>query len=365
MSKKRRSTHDLDENMQIDSTTDDSMTWHAPTTPPFQLSGFAWYEQDETYRRLPVKTRYLISKPLDQLANCTAGGQIRFRTNAQKIALRVKLTGIADMNHMPATGQCGFDCYVGGPTEQQFVSTAVYNHLDDEYEVTMIDRAETSWLEITLNFPLYQGVEKVEVGLNGQAEVFAYPAYESEQPIVFYGTSITQGGCASRPGMAYTNILSRRFNRECINLGFSGNGKGEANVARIISEIAKPALLVIDYEANCESTADYKKTLPEFIHTYRKAHPIVPILLVSKYPYAGEVVSTSLRGERLERLLFQRELVEELKSFGDKHIHFYDGTALLGKYKDEATVDGVHPTDVGFIAIAENLEPAIRDILEK
>lgn len=363
MSNKKRSIDELDENMRVQPIIDHSFSWHDPTESPFTLSGFAWYDQDQIFRRLPVNPAYEISEPLDQLADCTAGGQIRFRTNASKVAIKVKLAGTANMNHMPSTGQCGFDCYVGGHQQQQFVATSIYNHLEQEYEVTFIDRTETDFIDVTLNFPLYQGVEDVQVGLNGKADVRAFPAYDSDQKIIFYGTSITQGGCASRPGMAYTNLLSRAFNLECINLGFSGNGKGEQNMARIISKIKNPALLVLDYEPNCVSTAQYKATLPVFISTYREAHPDVPILLISKFPYAGEAVNPLLRNERLERLDFQRELVERLIAEGEKNLHFYEGTNLLGDYTNEATVDGVHPTDLGFIKIAENLEPVIRGIL--
>lgn len=365
MSPQKRSIDELDENMSLDSNIDQSLVWHNPTQKPFRLSGFPWFDQDRIFRRLPVNPAHVISDELHVLADCTAGGQIQFRTNATKIAVKVQLDGPANMNHMASTGQCGFDCYIGQIKQQQFVNVTMYDHTQDYYEITLIDRDNTDEIDVTLNFPLYKGVESVQVGLDQSADVKTFPAYDSKERIIFYGTSITQGGCASRPGMAYTNILSRTFNLECINFGFSGNGKGEANMAKIISDIDHPACLVLDYEPNCMSTALYKETLPEFIRTYREAHPSVPILLVSKFPYAGEIVNQELRSDRLERLEFQKYLVKQLIGKGDNQLYFYDGTAMLGNYTNESTIDGVHPNDLGFMQIAKSLEPVLSNILKR
>lgn len=364
LSNEKPSIDELDEHMSLDSSVDQSITWHDPTSLPFRISGFAWFDQDKEFRRLPVNPKHDISDELHNLADCTAGGQIQFRTNATHIAVKVKLDAIANMHHMPAVAQCGFDCYIGEVKQQQFVNVTMYNHRKVEYEVTLIERDVTDKIDVTLNFPLYMGVERVHVGLNNRAKISAFPAYESDEKIIFYGTSITHGGCASRPGMAYPNILSRQFNLECINLGFSGNGKGEANMAKIISEIENPAVLVLDYEPNCMSTALYKETLPKFIATYREVHKSIPILLVSKFPYAGELVNPSLRNERLERLDFQKALVKRLIAEGDDNLYFLDGTTMLGDYSNEGTIDGIHPTDLGFMQIAKTLDPVLRDILK-
>ncbi|MGO4276553.1 SGNH/GDSL hydrolase family protein, partial [Paenibacillus sp. TAF58] len=169
----------------------------------------------------------------------------------------------ANMYHMTATGQCGFDCYIGGPGEQLYYSTTVYDHTLAEYEAVIFKDMAREYRIMTLNFPLYQGVEEVWIGLDQEAQIDPPQPYDSSKKIIVYGTSITQGGCASRPGMAYTNILSRRFNREFLNLGFSGNGKGEPELAQILSDIPDPACLILDYEANCVSTEMLQTTLPK------------------------------------------------------------------------------------------------------
>ncbi|MCJ8009081.1 SGNH/GDSL hydrolase family protein [Lederbergia wuyishanensis] len=353
----------LDRNMQPLLVKDDGMNWLDPKQSPFCINGFAWINEEKIYRRLPLKPQYDITEPVDILADSTAGGQIRFRTNTRKLAIKVTLKGKANMFHMPATGQCGFDCYIGEPGEQVFCSVSRYEHTEDHYEVVLFERANQSMLSITLHFPLYQGVDEVIIGIDAEASVLAPPNYKDEKKLIFYGTSILQGGCASRPGMAYTNIMSRRINREFINLGFSGNGKGEANMARIIREIDNPGCLVLDYEPNCVSTELYKETLPRFIQIYREKHPEIPILVVSKFPYAQEIIDPQLYRERLERLEFQNLLILRLQQEGDTNIYFYDGTDLLGEQWQEKTVDGTHPTDLGFLSMANNLSPVVEKIM--
>jgi lysophospholipase L1-like esterase len=217
---------------------------------------------------------------------------------------------------------------------------------------------------IVLNLPLYQGVEEISVGLDEHAAVLAPPGYVSGKKVVVYGTSITQGGCASRPGMAYTNILSRRIPLEFINLGFSGSGKGEPEVAEIVSQINDPACLVVDYEGNCVSTELFRETLPEFIRIYRAAHPLTPILVVSRIRYAREDVTPHLYEMRMERKRFEQALVNELREKGDLNLYFFDGShSLGGEDYYECTVDGSHPNDLGFLRMADALEPVLKTLL--
>ncbi|MDC3413818.1 SGNH/GDSL hydrolase family protein [Aquibacillus sp. 3ASR75-11] len=354
----------LDGNMTIDEMNqEEQYKWYDPRSKPFTLSGFPWMEEDQIYRRLKKNPGIEIPEAVNQLANCTAGGQIRFQTNSTTLSIKVKLADAANMYNMPPTGQCGFDCYIGDFPNHEFYRVTQFDHTEKMYTVTLLERENTDPITITLHFPLYQGVEEVYIGLDDNAQITSAAPYESSKKIIFYGTSITQGGCASRPGLAYTNILSRRFNQEFINLGFSGNGKGEANMAKLISEIFDPACLVLDYEPNCVSTALYKETLPRFIKLYRQVHPIVPILLVSKFPYAAELIDEQVYNDRIDRLEFQRELVDKRKRKGDWAIFFHEGTNLLGDVSNEGTVDGVHPNDLGFMRIADSLTPILKQIL--
>jgi lysophospholipase L1-like esterase len=232
-----------------------------------------------------------------------------------------------------------------------------------EYEVTLFQHKQAEPRYFTLNFPLYQGVNELHVGLDAGAAVDAPPPYATAGPIVFYGTSITQGGCACRPGMAHTNILSRMLNAQVINLGFSGNGKGEPEVARVVAEIAKPALLVLDFDANVSTLDLLKARLPEFIRILRDSHPATPILVISRPPFASDLHKESAMQDKLDRAEFHRRTVERRRAAGDANIHFCDGSTLMGEDFHECTVDGVHPTDLGFWRMAEALRPVIGKIL--
>ncbi|CAN7446760.1 SGNH/GDSL hydrolase family protein [Paenibacillus sp. LjRoot56] len=353
----------LDANMRIPQLDDQRLEWYSPLEQPFYLAGFGWLKEKQLYRRLPEKPTWTLPEAVDNLANCTAGGQIRFTTNALSLSIKVKLSSAANMYHMPATGQCGFDCYIGETGEQFYYSTTRYDSKQTEYESVMFTDMEPIDRSITLNFPLYQGVQEVWIGLNPSAQIAPPPAYDNSKKILFYGTSITQGGCATRPGMAYPNIISRRVNMEFLNLGFSGNGKGEPELAHILAEISDPACLVLDYEANCVSTESLQKTLPEFIRIYRNKHPHTPILVVSCIPYAKERYSKQLKFEKEERKGVQFRTVEQLRENGDANIYFYDGSTLLGEHAHECTVDGVHPTDLGFMRMADGLTPILKKIL--
>lgn len=361
---KQTGVSQYDTNMRLDSVKDNGLVWHSPLDEPFHVAGLAWFHQERIYRRLPMHTDIAIPEAVNYLADQPAGGQIRFQTDSTKIAIRVKLKESADMQHMPASGQCGVDCYIGPPGNMEFCSVTRFARDSISYESTFVENLDRSMRNIVLNLPLYQGVKEILIGLDEQAAVIAPPAYQSNKKVVVYGTSVTQGGCASRPGMMYTNILSRRIPFEFINLGFSGNGMGEAEVSEMIAQIEDPALLVLDYEGNCVSTELFRKTLPAFIQIYRETHPNVPILIPSRIRYARENLTPHLNKWRLERKAFEQELVQELRSKGDHHIFFFDGSELLGGDDfHECTVDGTHPTDLGFLRMANGLEEVYRTIL--
>ncbi|GIP33339.1 SGNH/GDSL hydrolase family protein [Paenibacillus sp. J2TS4] len=338
--------------------------WHSPLSAPFKVLGFPWLEKEKVYRRLPLTADHTLPEAVDKLADCTAGGQIRFRTDAPRVAIRVKLRGPASMNHMPATGQIGFDAYVGEPGQERYIGTSRMKPGERQYESMLFEGDKPDQLRtVSINFPLYQGVTEVRVGLPPEAVIEADEFPGSGGRLVFYGTSITQGGCASRPGLAYPQQIGRRLQREVINLGFSGSGKGEAEVAKVIRLIPNVDCFIVDYEANC-TTELYGRTLETFLSLYREKQPLVPILVVSKIPYVKELVNGIARQERIARKRIAINLVRKLNQAGDDRVFFFDGNRLLGDRFDECTVDGVHPNDLGFTRIAESLIPVLSQILE-
>ena len=365
---------ELDPNMADKPVDENGMIWFTPDEKPFELLGFYWYDQDKVFRRLPVKPDVEISEGVDYLANHTAGGQIRFRSDCRKLVLKADL-GISEfMPHMAPTGSSGFDFYIGGPYQQRFSTTArppmePDNHIVIGYFLDEQGDRPAEMRDFTINLPLYNQVKSIRIGLDAGSRVMAPQPYVSDRPVIVYGTSITQGGCASRPGSCYTNILSRKLNRPFLNYGFSGNGKGEPEMAQLLAEIADPAMLILDYQANCVDMID--RTLPEFIRIYREKHPEVPILVVSGIRFSGEAVGqrreegNSLSDWMIRYRDIQKNTVEACRAAGDRNIYFLDGSELLDPLiYDEATVDGVHPTDLGFTMMADGMAPVIRKILD-
>jgi lysophospholipase L1-like esterase len=320
-----------------------------------------WIKEEGVYRRLPVEPDWEIPKPVDELANHTAGVQVRLRTDSRRILVKVKLRARSGMYHMPATGQSGFDLYVQDEGVQRYLKTTRFPHDTLQYQVQLFNDGAKQLRSFTLNFPLYNGVESVLIGLEQGAILQEPLPFVFPGKIVIYGTSITQGGCVSRPGMVYSNILSRKLDAQFVNLGFSGNGQGEPELARLINQISGTSFIILDYEANAKETIT--KTLGAFVNILREAHPQTPILIMSKIRYARDIVGSSTYQMLMFNRDFQKDLVNNRNTAGDENIYFLDGSKVLGDDYFECTVDGTHPSDLGSQRIADALLPAIRDIL--
>ena len=340
----------------------DGMNWYDPQKVPQLLFSLNWFEQERLYRRLPKNWPEPFPESVEHLAWHTSGAQLRFLTDSRGLTLRIKLAAPPSMVHMPATGQCGFDCYLDEGQGLYFYSTTKYPDQNVDQTMPLFNFPEAQLRHVAINFPLYQGVEKVEIGVEEQTTVFDAWPYLFKERVVFYGTSITQGGCASRPGMSYTQIISNALGRSCINLGFSGSGRGEPVMANLIASMEDLAMIVLDYEANA-GFEGLKKTLPAFLDTLRQAHPDLPVVVLSKPRFAQERFEPERRKERLASVAYQRQLVQKRRAQGDQALFFINGGGLQGRDFDLCSVDGVHPTDLGFLRMARNLTPQLRQIL--
>ena len=243
------------------------------------------------------------------------------------------------------------------------MKTTRFPHDTIRYQVELFNTNDPKIAAYTINFPLYNGVNSVLIGLEEGSLVKEPLPFKRSGKIVVYGTSITQGGCVGRPGMAYTNILSRDLDMQFVNLGFSGNGKGEPALAHLITQISGKRCIILDYEAN--AGLSIKETLEPFVDVLRDKHPAIPVLIVSKIRYAYNQEGSTSYKQWMELRDFQKELVDKRKGAGDKHIHFLDGSIILGEDYDECTVDGVHPNDLGSFRIADALQPVIEGILTR
>ncbi|MEG2653843.1 MAG: SGNH/GDSL hydrolase family protein, partial [Ruthenibacterium sp.] len=234
-----------------------------------------------------------------------------------------------------------------------------------EYTFTFFSGLPADDKKILLNFPLYCGVKEVLIGLDADASLRTPPSFSQKGRVVVYGTSITQGGCASRPGMAYSNLLSRRLGIEFINFGFSGNGNGEPEVAALVSSVADARLFILDYEANAGLCGTLEQTFDDLIDAVRGAYAHIPILVLSMPKVSSLMYSEKERGQMEKRRAFMQKNIADRTQKGDDRLFFLSGETLLGDDWHECTVDGMHPNDLGFYRIAQALAKPIVALLRQ
>jgi len=251
--------------------------------------------------------------------------------------------------------------YRGGPYRQQPMSIAFPDTTATQFERDLFSGLSRRMREYTLYLPPYNAPTALEIGLSRGARIEKPSPFAVRKPAVFYGTSITQGGCAHTAGAEYQSILGRMLNLDTINLGFSGNGRGEPEVARFIAEI-DASLFALDYVANVD-VETLRTTLPAFVQILRDAHPTTPIVLMSKIVYTSCTYSAAVRKDHEARRDVMIGFYSDARRAGDANIHFVDGNALLPHGAHLAHCDGGHPTSVGFQMMAEMLAPQVAGIL--
>ncbi len=299
----------------------------------------------------------------------TAGGRVRFVTDSLYIVLYTVLGEESYvLHHMANTGVSEFDMYCrdkGSHEEINFAKVFIPKVNPDNNSYTDSYEFKTRKLrEITINFPLYHNVDKVCIGLSEDCILETAPEYETPKSIVFYGSSITQGGCASRPGMAYPAILGRRLRCNTVNLGFSGAGQGEQLVANHIADMDM-AVFVMDYDHNAPSADHLERTHYPFYETIRKKNPDIPIIMMSAPVSMLDIYNPIIPGMKKRRMIIMESYIKAVRS-GDENVYFVDGTTLLGTDKPyNSTVDGNHPNDYGFCSIADRLYPILERLLNR
>jgi hypothetical protein len=225
----------VDSNFRIESHIKETdIQFYDVNQPPFKIYGV--FHDSGKFRRLPENIAKSVSNGVYALHANTAGGRVRFKTDSPYVAIHSKMHDIGKMPHFALTGSAGFDLYVLEDVERYFKTFVPPFDIQDGYE-SIIYFGSSEMREVTINFPLYSGVSELYIGLRQGAFVGEGKNYKTDQPIVYYGSSITQGGCASRPGNSYESIVSRRLDADYINLGFSGNAKAEPEIAEYISKL--------------------------------------------------------------------------------------------------------------------------------
>ncbi len=330
---------------------------------------------DGYYTRLPASIQNSVRKAVWDLGQNSSGIAVRFRSDSKCIGAKWKLLNNFHMPHMADTGIKGLDLYaLGEDGEWHFAGTAQPN--GKESMNVFIRKMDGQMREYLMYLPLYDGVTSLEIGIDSTASILmpenpdllpSSTISPAEGAILFYGTSVTQGGCATRPGMSFTSILERLLHRQTINLGFSGNGRMDKIMA---DEIAKvPAsVYVIDCLANCDYDI-VRDSTEYFIRTIAKANPQTPILMLSNYCYPYHWLDAQFREDTAKENTLWKEFCNKLRKEGYENIRYIDLYADCDMKKSaigpdhEGTVDGVHMTDLGFMRYADTLLPYLKKAL--
>ena len=265
---------------------------------------------------------------------------------------------------MTPVAQCGFDCYVRLPGREDWLLAGVTKyHPSQSRFYCRLAQDLPSGTQVRIYFPLYIGVKQIQLGICSGSKCHRAMPYSHSKGVAFYGTSITQGGCATHPGMAYPAIVERKLDITVFNLGFSGNGVGNMCIADTICSLPELGALVVDIEPNAGPEGVLERNLPAFLDSVRFRLPNLPILVLAGTPQLAaewdEQIKTSFTGFTA----FEKAEVERRREAGDRHIFFADPKEWMGQFCNEITVDGIHLTDFGFYTLAQNLVPILSHIL--
>ena len=352
---------ELDPNFKVMKTDDNGFVFHEVRSGKFQIEGFPFLEENRgTFFRLPLSKKTLFTEELNYRAEFAAGNCVRFTTDADEIILRGEMLYSDDYEQkatMSRYGMSGFDVYVGTGKYKKFHSCVVSakdgNAIFDGS--VPLDNPLHLEKEITIYFPIYNAVKSLYIGMKQGSCIKEPPKRMLEKPILFYGSSITQGESASRPGNSYVNMTARKLDAAVINMGFSANAKGEKELAQVLADI-EMSLFVMDYDYNCESREHLAQTHYPFYETIRKKKPDLPILMLSR--------PTFLTEEADKNVEVVRASYDRARENGDSNVYFIDGHSFFPEdERDECTADTVHPNDLGFSYMAEKVAREIAQIL--
>ncbi len=305
------------------------------------------------YSRVPAEVRALMHDGLRDLSFQTSGGRIRFNTNSETLAVKMKVLGEPSMSHMPSSGCAGLDIFEGTGKNMKYIATRQpdcgQKRLSTELSLAKGEKT------ITLYLPLYNGIHSLQIGVEAGATVTPPPPYRRAKPLVFYGSSITQGGCASRTANSYCAMVARYFDSDFINLGFSGAAKGEPFMADHIAGLHM-SCFIMDYDHNAPTPEHLQKTHLPFLQTILAKQPELPIVILSK-------PDTTFTANDLARRDIVKASYDRLRAENFR-VYFIDGGDLFGSVdRDCCTVDGTHPNDLGFYRMAQVVKPVLAKAL--
>ena len=328
---------------------------------PFRIYGL--YDEKSLNRkhciRMPEEVAKSVSAGVESLNLQTAGGRVRFVTDSPCLAIKMtRSPRVSGLNFSPI-GRGGMDVYIKRGEVGEQVLYATFSPSQDLDAIDKFINLPAGNKQITLNLPNYSGVTDLYIGLDSNASLERHPDYSIEKPVLYYGSSITQGGCASRPGMSYENIISRRLDINYLNFGFAGSAKAEDEIVNYMAGLDF-SVFVCDYDHNAPTVEHLNDTHEKMYLKIREKHPDVPVIFVTRPNF----------WLRSNECLQRRDIIYNTyinaQNRGENVI-FIDGYSLFaGRNREDCTVDGTHPNDLGMFRMAEVIgkavEYALRDI---
>lgn len=322
---------------------------------PFKIYGVK--KENGKFRRLPEEVAAKVNDGVYSKHTNTAGGRVRFVTDSPFVSIHALIEDIPPYVHLPITGVAGLDLYAADEGVEKYIGTFMPPYgMVGGFE-SILDFPDKKERVITINFPLYSSLTNLYIGLEEGASLKQAPAYTYEVPVVSYGSSITQGSAASRPGNCYQHFLTRQFDCDHWNLGFSGSAKAEDTIIDWIKQL-EMSVFLYDYDHNAPNAAHLESTHEKMFKAIREAQPNLPIIIMSRPKYY-------LNRDDKKRLEIIRTTYLNAIAAGDKNVYFIDGPTLMGDIKDNGTVDNCHPSDSGFVSMARAIAPVLGEILRK
>ena len=313
------------------------------------INGLSFLSKGNNLNRLPKEMKNKIRPILWKLGMQPSGGRIRFKTNSKTISIVAKSSSFVSY-HMTSIMKNGLDIYVNN-----VYSGSAWPNSNGKIK-KQFQLENNNIKNITIYLPLYASIKIEKLYIEKSAAIKKANDLSEIDPIIYYGSSITQGASASNPGLSYEAIISRNTKIDFINFGFSANGLGDIEIAALIGSLDS-SLIVLDYWAN-PTSLQYKKSLPQFVDAIRKKRKNVPILIITPF------YSIGLEKQQKEKKEIISNFVENLKKQGDTNIYMIEGTKMLSKELSFGLVDGIHLNSLGFWFAANALEPKILEILK-
>lgn len=349
----------VDKNLAVETKIEkEDIVFYNALEKPFKIYGI--YHEDGKFRRLPESVAKAANEGVLALHANTAGGRVRFKTDSPYVAINAVMENVGIFPHCAATGTAGFDIYRKKDGKDIYLRTYVPPVWDatqvmkDGYEGVMDFNTE-GMVEYTIHFPTYSDVKDLYIGLSKDAKIEAAEPYKYETPIVYYGSSITQGGCSARPGITYQSIITRRFDYDHINLGFSGSARAEEAMYNYIKDLDM-SIFVYDYDHNARSVEELRDTHEVMFKAIREARPELPIIMMSRPLWI-------LNDSDQARFNIIETTYKNALANGDKNVYFIPGPELMKYVETDGTVDGCHPNDAGFWSMAKVLGDFLENII--